>query len=146
MVVSKLSTSKNYRRRQIQSAQPAKVDSSQPEPIRVKNNSKLSLSFGDICKATAAFFSSKDSQFGQAIFDTVSLEPIFQRSTQSPFVLASMAVEVCCRTKSKPDTKYTNQLIYILLYIHIIIHRVIQRYVYGDASNELQSLIFWFTQ
>ena len=35
----------------------------------------------------------------------------------SAFDLASTAVEGCCRTKFKPVTKYTNQLIYILLYM-----------------------------
>ena len=30
--------------------------------------------------------------------------------------------------------------------IHIVIHIVIHRYVYGDASIELRSLIFCFNQ
>ena len=111
-VVNRLSsTSKNCRGRQIQSAQPAKVESSKPEPIRVKNNSKLSLSFGDICKATAAVFSSKGSQSGQKLFHFVFQALVHNRQlprNKSLFVTSSS--KVCYLFTSKQTISKYNFL------------------------------------
>ena len=67
-------------------------------------------------------------------------------SAISVFVLASPAFEGCCRTKLKPVTKYTNQLIYILLYIPIDIYKAIHQSSYslqilGLLSNSTHSFI-----
>ena len=77
----------------IMTLQPAKVKSSKPEPIRLKNNSKLSLSFGDTCKATAAVFSSKGSQLGQKLFHFVFQDLVYNRQ------LPSVGLFVCFKGK-----------------------------------------------